>query len=293
MSVLARLRERAKDVHLNPHEGQVLWVLASYVNHKTGRAHPSVAELREITGFADSTVRRSLVRLAAMDLIADTGDRVGKTGRIIVWLLAPEPNPPSRGGGLEGAQSCANPPRIRRELSAAEVGSTSLPSVERSASKPGEQSAGPEREEIDVESSGSCARPPRARGAPNTPVDAKAMRLVEAATQALSSRRFQRPTFGEQRKGIDRLAATEAFQRGWIEEADLVAAVLANCETARNWRAFFGSERAVRNTVERTLVIWRQRQQPSTEVVAAPASAERASPVWLREAVDHMAEGQR
>ena len=84
-----RLRARAKAVRLSSTQGQVLWLLASYGHHETGKAWPSIAELVAITHLADSTVRRALERLDAVGLIVDTGERTGSTGRVKVWQLGP------------------------------------------------------------------------------------------------------------------------------------------------------------------------------------------------------------
>ena len=69
----------------------VLWGLADAHNRDTGRTFPSVAALVAFTGWQRKLVIASLARLAASGMIADTGERIGRTRQVKVWRLACDP----------------------------------------------------------------------------------------------------------------------------------------------------------------------------------------------------------
>ncbi|HET6631543.1 MAG TPA: helix-turn-helix domain-containing protein [Rhodanobacteraceae bacterium] len=65
----------------------VLVVLANQANDETGHAFPSVGYLASATGQDRKTVLANLAKLIEWGLIEDTGKRVGRTGRVIVYRL--------------------------------------------------------------------------------------------------------------------------------------------------------------------------------------------------------------
>lgn len=62
-----------------------LVALCECANYKTGRITPSIAHLCEITGQNRKTVIANIAELERAGLIADTGERCGRTGQIKVY----------------------------------------------------------------------------------------------------------------------------------------------------------------------------------------------------------------
>ncbi|SNT06013.1 Helix-turn-helix domain-containing protein [Sphingomonas laterariae] len=77
----------------NPDDKLVLWALADACNGRGDTAWPSVAALSDFSGLNRKMIINSLARLVRAGLIADTGDRVGKTGQVKVWRLALKASP--------------------------------------------------------------------------------------------------------------------------------------------------------------------------------------------------------
>lgn len=61
-----------------------LIALCECANYKTGRINPSIAHIAEITGQDRKTIIANIAELQRRNLIADTGDKVGRTGQIKV-----------------------------------------------------------------------------------------------------------------------------------------------------------------------------------------------------------------
>lgn len=64
----------------------VLLALANYAS-ETGKSYPSVETVCRITCQQDATVRRALENLTALNIISDTGSRVGSTQQVKVYQL--------------------------------------------------------------------------------------------------------------------------------------------------------------------------------------------------------------
>lgn len=84
----------------------ILVALANFAR-TDGRAWPGQEKLEQITGAGERTIRRGLQALEEQGLIEDTGTRVGKTGRTVVWRL----NPASP-TGFNAARLSGNPARL-------------------------------------------------------------------------------------------------------------------------------------------------------------------------------------
>ena len=80
-----------KGCELSPTQRLTLISLASVADAHGESSHPGIGYLAETTGASERTVQRSLEALAAVGLIEDTGERTGRTGRVVVWrMLLPE-----------------------------------------------------------------------------------------------------------------------------------------------------------------------------------------------------------
>jgi DNA-binding MarR family transcriptional regulator len=80
-----------KGCELSPTQRLTLISLASVADAHGESSHPGIGYLAETTGASDRTVQRSLEALVAAGLIEDTGERRGRTGRVVVWrMLLPE-----------------------------------------------------------------------------------------------------------------------------------------------------------------------------------------------------------
>jgi hypothetical protein len=72
--------------NLRPAERFVLVALADFADEDS-RAFPSVETLARKTGHGRRTVVWALQRLRTLGLIGDTGERLGRTGRVKVWAV--------------------------------------------------------------------------------------------------------------------------------------------------------------------------------------------------------------
>jgi pyocin large subunit-like protein len=73
---------------LRPTHKIALWAYADRANDQTGLCWPSAAWVADFTGLDVKTVKKSLKALKAANLIADSGERKGKTKQVIVYRLA-------------------------------------------------------------------------------------------------------------------------------------------------------------------------------------------------------------
>lgn len=88
-----------------------LVALCECANYKTGRIHPSIAHITEITGQNRKTIIANIAELERLGFIADTGDRIGATKQIKVYQAAlvtvpkAEPSPKRNSSENGGEQS--------------------------------------------------------------------------------------------------------------------------------------------------------------------------------------------
>lgn len=80
-----------KDCKLSPTQRLTLISLASVADAHGESSFPGLEYLAETTGASERTVQRSLDGLVAEGLIEDSGERRGRTGRVVVWrMFVPE-----------------------------------------------------------------------------------------------------------------------------------------------------------------------------------------------------------
>jgi pyocin large subunit-like protein len=76
-----------------PAEKLVLWALAEHASEDSGTCWPSLAAVVEFTGLDRKTVIGALAALTGAGLIADTGERKGRTQQVKVYRLGLETVP--------------------------------------------------------------------------------------------------------------------------------------------------------------------------------------------------------
>lgn len=116
----------------------VLIALANYANAE-GLAYPSHQRLMLVTSLNRKTIMASLLRLEQMGLLIDTGQRKGRTGRVVVYHM-PEVNSPKNGtiaivpelGPLNSPKNGTQNLKKRKDLTATAglSGRGDLPAVE-------------------------------------------------------------------------------------------------------------------------------------------------------------------
>ena len=65
----------------------VLLGLGHFAHASTGKSFPSIAALSEWCVLGRQTIIECIARLEASGLIEDTGERVGRTRQVKVWVL--------------------------------------------------------------------------------------------------------------------------------------------------------------------------------------------------------------
>lgn len=100
--------------NLDPPAKLVLLALADRANNQ-GKAWPSMTTIQKNTGLDQRTVRKAIMRLQQRKLIIDTGERTGKTARVVVYQM-PFQKEPGNGGKNAHINGGKNAP-IRTEKS--------------------------------------------------------------------------------------------------------------------------------------------------------------------------------
>ena len=86
-----------------------LVALCECANYRTGHIHPSIAHLEEITGQDRKTIIANIAKLEQLGLLADTGERAGRTGQIKVYQVVTETVPKTE--QFQKRNSSVSPPK--------------------------------------------------------------------------------------------------------------------------------------------------------------------------------------
>ena len=268
---------------------RVLAALARHANRE-GIAWPSIPTLADLTGRSKASVHRALEALEERGLIEPAERR--RAGRITRWRLIPEAaNRSAQSGTVGDADRPATVPQPFRNRSAQSGTATEEEAEEEgvhgSATRAREPHQALEqrapRAACDEQASEGIVGPvpdpqPEELAVPSPeqlPLpNEEALRLVALATDALFERRFPKPDYDEMVRAAERLAQTVEFRNRWITDEDLLAALREHEGDARSWRAFLGSEKAVRHTLALAGVAYRRRTATAAPASSSPRAGE-------------------